>query len=481
MEYIVFILIGLLVGMAIGYLLLKVRSGSNLVLRSEYDRIQQDLVREQEQNKYSKDQTALANQQLESLRTAHEAVQKEISAVLERVKLLDKQLLDKDQLISSLQVEKERVQNNNLLLEKANTELKAHNDMLTEKLSTFREELSKEFEVLSRRFLDEKSQKFEEFNKIQMAQVLTPFEKEIKEFKEKVDQVYMTESKERHALQGEIKKLMDLNQQLSEDAKNLTKALTADTKTQGDWGEMILEKILEQSGLVKGREFTVQESMTDHEGNRLRTDVIIKLPDERNIIIDSKVSLTDYDRFMKSEDKEEQERYLAAHGRSVKNHIDILNKKSYTDYGGSPEFIFMFIPIEPAFMVAMHSDQDLWNYGYSKGIIIIGPTNLIAALKLVSEIWKKEKQSRNAIEIAEKAGALYDKFAGFTDSLLEVGRSLEKASDHYGKAFNQLKDGKGNIMGRMEQLRKLGAKNKKQIDLQLLPEPDEEESSEEGS
>lgn len=478
-EYIIFIVIGLLAGIAIGYLLLKVKTGSGMVPRSELDRIQNELVREQEQNKSAKEQALSANQQLQALRIEHESIQKEISATQERLKLLEQYLLEKEQIGVQLQNDNERIRNNNVTLEKANTELNARNEMLTEKLSTFREELSREFEVLSRRILDEKSSKFEEFNKIQMAQVLTPFEKEIKEFKEKVDQVYITESKERHALQGEIKKLMDLNQQLSEDAKNLTRALTADTKTQGDWGEMILEKILEQSGLVKGREFTMQEAMTDHEGNRLRTDVIIKLPDERNIIIDSKVSLTDYDRFMKAEDKTEQEKFLAAHGRSVKNHIDILHKKSYTDYEGSPEFIFMFIPIEPAFMVAMHSDQDLWNYGYSKGIIIIGPTNLIAALKLVSEIWKKEKQSRNAIEIAEKAGALYDKFAGFTDTLLEVGRSLDKASDSYGKAFNQLKDGKGNIMGRMEQLRKLGAKNKKQIDLQLLPEPDDEDETSE--
>lgn len=380
---------------------------------------------------------------------------------------LSERLLQTSRQFDEAKGELSSLEGHNTSLQKDNTRLEAEVNMLKDKLSTFREELGREFELLSNRILDEKSVKFTDINKKQVSQILEPFEKEIKAFRDKVNETYLSETRERHTLQNEIKRLMELNQQLSSDARNLTKALTADTKTQGDWGEMILETILERSGLEKGREFSIQDAMRDTEGKLYKPDVIVHLPDERNIIIDSKVSLTDYDRFVNAETEEDQKRAIKQHVRSMRNHIDMLSSKRYTEYSGSLAFIFMFVPIEPAYYAAMQTDHELWNYAYNKGIILIGPANLIAALKLVSEIWSREKQNRNAQEIAEKAGGLYDKFVGFTDTLLELGRQIDKAGDGYRKALGQLKDGRGNLVNRAEQLRRMGASNKKQLDPQL--------------
>ncbi len=465
-QFLIPLFIGLIIGILLGYLISIFRN------RSTADNLQKELVRENENARNLQIELANTKLQLSELQQKLQSYLTELATVTERGLQTEKVLSEKLSVIGQINSELAALKAENLQLEKDSTATKAHNAMLQEKLSTFKEELAREFEVLSGKILDEKSKRFTLANKEQMQQILSPFEKEIKEFKDKVNETYLNETRERHSLQGEIKKLIDLNQQLSNEARNLTKALTADSKTQGDWGELILENILERSGLEKGREFEVQGSMTDAEGNRLRPDVVVKLPDDRNIIIDSKVSLTDYDRFIKAEEKPEQERFLQQHLRSVRKHVDELKQKSYTDYPGSPEYIFMFIPIEPAFFAAMQADTDLWHYAYNKGIIIIGPTNLIAALKLVAEVWKKDKQNRKAMEIAEKAGNLYDKFVSFADSLADIGKNLEKAGESYQKAMGQLKDGKGNLIGRIETLRRLGAKNKKHLDQQLLPEPD---------
>lgn len=466
-QYLLFLIIGLVVGLLLGYLYSLSRN------RAALESMQAEHVREKENGRMLQAELFDTKQKLQDLQHSLQRNMTDLATVTERGAQTERVLQERTTALERAQQEKAALQSENLQLEKANTATRAQNAMLQEKLSTFKEELAREFEVLSGKILEDKSKRFTLANREQMQQILTPFEKEIKEFKEKVNETYLNETRERHSLQGEIKKLIELNQQLSNEAKNLTKALTADSKTQGDWGELILENILERSGLEKGREFEVQGSMTDLEGNRLRPDVVVKLPDDRSIIIDSKVSLTDYDRFIKAEEKAEQERFLQQHLRSVKKHVDELKQKNYTDYPGSPEYIFMFIPIEPAFFAAMQADPDLWHYAYNKGIIIIGPTNLIAALKLVSEVWKKDKQNRNAMEIAERAGNLYDKFVSFADSLSDIGKNLEKAGESYQKAMGQLRDGKGNLVGRIETLRKLGAKNKKHLDQQLLPEPDD--------
>ena len=255
----------------------------------------------------------------------------------------------------------------------------------------------------------------------------------------------------------------------------MTQALKGSTKTQGDWGEMILETILENSGLEKGREFFVQEflrdnagkTIKDHEGRKLQPDVLIKYPDGRNVIVDSKVSLVAYERHVSSDDEEDREKELKNHVQSLKNHIDGLSSKNYDSYTDSLDFVMLFVPIEPAYLLAMKYDNTLWNYAYNKKILLISPTNLIAALKLVSDLWKREHQNQNAFEIAERGGRLYDKFVSFAESLVDVGGNIDKAKKSYETAFNQLKEGKGNIIGQVEKLKELGVKAQKTMPLSL--------------
>jgi len=283
--------------------------------------------------------------------------------------------------------------------------------------------------------------------------------------------VYDKESKERFSLGEKIKDLVELNQKISEEANNLAKALKGSSKTQGDWGEMILENILEQSGLVKDREYFVQEFLKDEDGNfiknpegrKLQPDVIIRYPDDRKVIIDSKVSLTAYARYTNTEDPEQQQKAVREHVLSVRKHIDELSNKNYQDFTTTLDFVMMFVPNEPAYFLALQNDPELWDYAYRKRIILISPTNLIAALKLIADLWKREYQNRNALEIAERGAALYDKFVGFVDNLQNIGIHIEKTQKSYESAMSQLKDGRGNLIGQAEKLRTLGVKAKKRL------------------
>ena len=286
-----------------------------------------------------------------------------------------------------------------------------------------------------------------------------------------MDETYDKESKQRFSLEDKIRELVALNHKISDDARNLTKALKGDTKVQGDWGEMILETILEKSGLQKGREYTVQETLSDEigrtistdTGRKMRPDVLIHYPDKRKIVIDSKVSLTAFVRYTESENNEDMKRALAEHIRSVKAHVDELSRKSYQDYIRSLDFVMMFIPNEPAYMLALQSDPDLWQYAYDKRVVIISPTNLITALKLVADMWKRDNQSKNAIEIAERGGRLYDKFVTLAKTLDELGANLRKTTRSYDDAMGQLRDGAGNLTGQVSKLHELGVKAKKQL------------------
>ena len=356
---------------------------------------------------------------------------------------------------------------------------KAQLSAATEKLETQKEEMnglnekfSKEFENIANRILDEKTEKFTNTNKTNIESLLKPLGENLDKFKAKVEEVYDKESKERFSLGEKVKELAELNQVISEEAKNLTRALKGESKTQGRWGEMILESILEKSGLVKDREYFMEHQLLDDEGKailsesegkKMRPDAVIKYPDNRSVIIDSKVSLIAFTRYLDSTDAEIQKVELAAHVSSIKTHIVALSSKGYDDYNKALDFVMMFIPSEPAYIAAMQGDPDLWNFAYDKRILLLNPTNLITSLKLIVDLWKREYQNQNAIEIADRGAKLYDKFVGFVENLKGVGEGINKAQTKYDEAFKQLSTGNDNLVLQATKLKNLGLNPKKKL------------------
>lgn len=361
-------------------------------------------------------------------------------------------------------------------------ELTANNDSLIEKLATqkteiegMRKQFNIEFENIATKILDDKTKKFTDLNKDNLESILRPLGENLKSFKEKIEEVYFNESRERFSLGKEVEKLVIANQTISQEANNLTNALTSKGKTQGDWGQMILESILEKSGLGKDREYFVQEYLKDELGNNLvndlgtkmQPDVTIAYPDNRKVIVDSKVSLSAYNRYISANVKEEEVKALSEHLKSIKNHIDDLSSKNYQDFAPSLDFVMMFVPIEPAYLIAVHTDQDLWSYAYNKRILLTSPSNLIVALKMIVDLWKRDNQSKNHQAIVERGGKLYDKFALVLDSFKDIGSNLKATQKSYNTAISQLSEGNDNVLKQVEKLKTLGAKAKKS-----LPEPD---------
>lgn len=325
--------------------------------------------------------------------------------------------------------------------------------------------MEQRFELLANKLLEEKSEKFTKQNSIQLEAILNPIKEKISNFEKKVDDVYQQEAKDRSSLKGEIKTLVELNQKISQEAKNLTKALKGDAKKQGNWGEFILEKVLERSGLQKGQEYVVQFSTTNENGRRVQPDVIVHLPDQKHLVIDSKVSLVAYEQVINAENEVSRLEHLKSHLLSIRTHIKGLSEKNYADAKGidSPEFVLLFVPIESSFAIAVQEDNDLFQYAWERKIVLVSPSTLLATLRTVASLWKQEKQTRNALEIARQAGGLYDKFVGFVNDMQKIESSLEQAETAYKNALNKLQSGSGNLIRRAEKIRELGVKTSKSL------------------
>jgi DNA recombination protein RmuC len=409
------------------------------------------------------------------LQKQHEFLTVEKRAVEERAAMLQQQLdlygaqiSDKDAAILTLNKELSTKISEFTSLQKRLDDQNADLEKLQDK---FRDE----FKNLANEILEEKTRKFTEQNKTKLDEILKPLGEKIRDFEKKVEETYDKESKQRFSLEKEIKSLTDLNQQISKEANNLTNALKGQAKTRGNWGEIILESILEKSGLTLDREFFIQQAFTNEYGKRMLPDVIVAYPGERNVVIDSKVSLLAYERYASAETKEEQEQAARDHLLAVKNHISDLSSKNYQDIYSlrSLDFVMLFMPVEPAYMLAMQNDPNLWNWAYDRRILLISPTNLIAALRMIANLWRVEYQNKNAMEIARQSGELYDKFTGFVEDLQDIGTKIDATRKAYDASMNKLSTGKGNLIRRVENIKSLGAKAGKEIPKSLLDNAEE--------
>ena len=382
----------------------------------------------------------------------------------------DKETIRTEKEALAIQLSKKEVDFENLW--ERNKEQKQEVEQLQEKFT-------KEFENLANKILEEKSNKFTEQNKENMKTILSPLQEKILHFEKKVEDTHKESIDYHAALRQQILGLRDMNEKMSKETVNLTKALKGDSKLQGNWGELVLERVLEKSGLEKGREYEVQQSFTNEEGARILPDVIINLPDGKKMVVDSKVSLTGYERYVNEEDDDLKATYLKEHVTSIKRHVEQLSAKNYQDIYEmeSPDFVLLFIPIEPAFALALNDDNTLYNRAFEKNIVIVTPTTLLATLRTIDSMWTNQKQQENAIEIARQAGALYDKFEGFVSDLIKIGKKMDEAKIEYGSAMNKLTEGSGNLVNRVENLKKMGAKAKKSLPESILKRANELEET----
>jgi DNA recombination protein RmuC len=391
---------------------------------------------------------------------------------------------EKSNLEAALSEEREKVRDRDTRLAKAEEVFRGLNEKLVTQKSEV-EDLQKkfatEFENVANRLLEEKSKKFTEQNKVQLDSVLGPLKDKIQLFEKKVEESYDKELRDKISLREEVRKLYDLNSKISEEANNLTRALKGDTKMQGNWGEVILEKILERSGLKKDLEYRTQVATTNSDGVSIRPDVVVYLPDNKNIIIDSKVSLIAYEAYVNSELEEEKEKHLKDHLLSLRNHIRGLGEKSYSSSGdlNTPDFVLMFIPIESCFSIAIQSDIELFNFAWERKIVMVSPSTLLVTLRTINSIWLQEKQTRHAIDIARESGKLYDKFVGFVEDMQKLGDRIDGVHKSYDESMKKLSTGTGNLITRVEKIKHMGAKASKQLPQKYLNDKPAEEEIEE--
>ncbi|MCT3920367.1 DNA recombination protein RmuC [Elizabethkingia anophelis] len=488
---ITYLLIGFIVGGIIGAVILYFVSKSSAVSRNSYNELNNSYIK----SISDLENINLKNQELTQSINKEKELNQQQSDLLSDLKNEFAKISAEYSALNSQSQEQKQIntkqvsQIENLIAEKQtlfakNSELSAINESLQKSLETQKEEITKiqeeaklQFENLANKILEEKTEKFTTLNQNSLKTILEPFQDKIAELKNRVNEAYEKENKERFSLAEKVRELAELNQQISEDAKKLTRALKGESKTQGNWGEMILESILEKSGLVKGREYYLEHELRDENnkaiysefsGKKMRPDAVVKYPDERNVIIDSKVSLTAFTELVDETDPEIYTIKLNQHLSSIKNHIQQLSQKAYDDYGKSLDFVMMFIPSEPAYIAAMQTDQNLWNYAYERRILLLNPSNLITSLKLIADLWKREYQNRNTMEIADRGAKLYDKFVGFVENLEKVGKGLDQAKNAYTDAYKQLSTGNDNLVIQTQKLRALGIKSKKELPQSLI-------------
>ena len=403
-------------------------------------------------------------------KTERASLEEKINGLLQQIEHFKNQLNQTAQERETIRTEKESLA---IQLSKKETDFEnlwERNKEQKEEVEKLQEKFTKEFENLANKILEEKTNKFTEQNKENLKNILTPLQDKIQLFEKKVEDTHKESIDYHAALRQQILGLREMNAQMSKETLNLTKALKGDSKMQGNWGELILERVLEKSGLEKGREYEVQQSFVTDDGNRVFPDVVINLPDGKKMVVDSKVTLTAYERYINEEDEIEKVNYLKEHLSSIKRHIEQLSSKNYHDLYQmeSPDFVLLFIPIESAFALALNEDTSLYNKAFEKNIVIVTPTTLLATLRTIDSMWTNQKQQENALEIARQAGALYDKFEGFVADLVKVGNKIKDTKTEYDNAMSKLVDGSGNLINRVENLKKMGAKAKKALPDNIL-------------
>jgi DNA recombination protein RmuC len=479
MDNILFLIIGLVIGALISWLIIKYLFEKKTVSKTDYQSIQEKLSSLESENNLISSAHQKTNDELETLKKEYKTLQETKETISNKLSSAETKI---ESLTSDFEESKKLLKEKTdelFLTNSKNVEFSEKNKNLIEKLDTQKKELEEigkkftnEFKVLADQILETKSKKFTELNELKIREILTPLGKDIDAFKKKVEETYDKESKERFSLEKQIKDLVTSSHKLSKEAENLTLTLKGDSKAQGNWGEDILERILTAAGLKKDVHYQKQTTLKDEHGKDLRPDYIISLPDDKVLIIDSKVSLTAYNEYFNSDDDKQKEIHLRAHLASINKHIKDLSEKKYHDLSGNtPNYVIMFIPLDGAFYTTLEKEKDFYLKALEKNIVVVTASTLLATLRTISYMWKQEDQKRNVYEIARESGALYDKFVGFINDLEDVGKKLDSTKDKYEDAMNKLVKStkKGDtIIGRIERIRTLGANTNKALPQDII-------------